>query len=144
MKKFILDFLLRGAIACGMGPLVVAVIYWLLYLNGSVTMVSVTEMCLAIVTMTLLAFIAGGLTALYRFEKLPLSLAIALHGGVLYLTYLLVYLINGWLAVRILPILVFSGVFVAGYLVIWAFIYLFTKRRTRQLTELLQKKREET
>ncbi|MBQ3071728.1 MAG: DUF3021 family protein, partial [Oscillospiraceae bacterium] len=35
------------------------------------------------------------------------------------------------------PILIFTAIFVFGYLLIWAVIYAVTRRRTRQLNALL-------
>ena len=69
-----------------------------------------------------LAFIAGGMNVLYRAEKLPLMAAVFIHGTVLYISYLITYLLNDWLDFGALPIIVFSAVFVVGYIVIWAII----------------------
>ena len=88
MKKFIFDFLKRGAIACGMGPLVLAVVYLILQQCGAVEMLTVGQVCTGIFSLSALAFIAGGMNVLYQAEHLPLMLAILVHGGVLYLSYL--------------------------------------------------------
>ena len=71
--------------------------------------------------------IVQGLNAIHQVERLPLMVSILIHGGVLYIGYLLTYLVNDWLEWGTTPILVFSGIFVAGYLVIWAIIYAVTK-----------------
>ena len=65
--------------------------------------------------------------------------AILIHGCVLYISYLGVYLLNGWLKWSATPLLVFSVIFVLGYLIIWAIIYSVIKRRTDQLNEILRK-----
>ena len=78
----------------------------------------------------------------HQIEQLPLMVAIFLHGGVLYLSYLATYLVNGWLAWGVAPILVFTGIFVVGYFVIWAVIYAVNKRRTEGLNELLKTKQQ--
>jgi hypothetical protein len=64
--------------------------------------------------------------------------AITVHGAVLYISYLATYLINGWLEQGRWPILVFTVIFIAGYLAIWAVIYCITKRRTERLNEILK------
>ncbi len=79
---------------------------------------------------------------LYQIERLPLMLAILIHGSVLYISYLVTYLVNGWLERGTMPMLVFSGIFAGGYLIIWLIIYSVTKRRTRQLNEMLRKKQQ--
>lgn len=145
MKKSILDFLLRGMMACGLGPVVLAVIYLVLQRSLDVQMLTVTEVCKGIVSLTVLAFIAGGMNFIYQIEKLPLMVAILIHGGILYITYLATYLFNGWLEQGLTPFLVFTGIFVLGFFVIWAVIYCVTKKKTRQVNELLkQQQRIET
>ena len=66
--------------------------------------------------------------------------AILIHGGVLYVSYLATYLVNDWLERGIAPVLVFTGFFVLGYLLIWAGIYAVTKRNTDRLNEKLKQK----
>jgi hypothetical protein len=65
-----------------------------------------------------------------------------IHGIVLYLTYLAIYLLNDWLAWGKTPILVFTVIFVLGYLAVWAIILTITRRRTARLNQLLQQKRQ--
>ena len=141
MKKFALEFLRRGLVACGLGPIVLAVLYLVLKMNGVETL-TVDEVCLGIFSLTALAFIAGGMNAVYQMERLPLMLAILIHGGVLYAGYLAVYLLNGWLQQGLTPLLVFTAVFVIGYLVIWVIIYSVTKQKTAMLNQMLQKQQE--
>ena len=140
MKKNILDFFRRGFIACGFGPIVLAIFYLILQHQGAVQTLTVDQVCLGIFSLSALAFIAGGMNVIYQIERLPLMVAILIHGGVLYISYLVTYLLNGWLEWGTTPILVFSGIFLLGYLAIWAIIYSVTKRNTEQLNELLKKK----
>ena len=142
MKKLLWEFFRRGLGACGFGPLVLAVIYWILQYRGNVQTLTVNQVCLGIVSLSVLAFIAGGMNAIYQIERLPLMVAILIHGGVLYLSYLGTYLLNGWLEWGVTPILVFSGIFVLGYLAVWAVIYSVTKRRTTRLNEQIKQKQQ--
>ena len=139
MKKWISDFFLRGLTACGFGPMVLAVLYLILQRQGVIQTLSVNEVCLGIISLTVLAFIAGGMNCIYQIERLPLMVAILIHGGVLYICYLATYLVNSWLERSITPILVFTGIFVLVYLVIWAVIYSVTRRNTEQINALLKK-----
>ena len=138
MKNYILDFLRRGLVACGIGPMVLAVLYLVLRHHGIVEVLSVGQVCKGIVSLTVLAFIAGGMNAIYQVERLPLMVAILIHGTVLYLSYLITYLVNDWLEWSAIPVMVFSGIFVIGYLVIWAVIYCVIRRRTARLNEILK------
>ena len=140
MKTHILDFVRRGLVASGFGPPVLAVLYLILHRRGLLETVTVTEVSTGIFSLWSLAFLAGGMNALYQIERLPLRVAIASHGGVLYSGYLATYLLNGWLEWGTAPILVFTGIFLLGYLAIWAVIYAVTRRNTARVNALLRKK----
>ena len=142
MKKYIKEFLLRGLAAAGFGPLVLVILYLILQQQCLIETLTVQEVCRGIVSLFLLAFIAGGMNVIYQIEQLTLMLAILIHGSVLYISYLITYLINSWLEWGPVPILVFTGIFVLGYLAIWAVIYTTTKRKTEKLNEMLQKKQQ--
>lgn len=139
MKKYVLEFFRRGLIACGFGPLVLAVFYMILQQCGVQTL-TVGEVCVGIVSLYALAFIAGGMNVLYQIERLPLMAAILIHGAVLYGCYLVTYRLNGWLEQGAAPVLIFSVIFVLGYLAVWAVIYSITKKSTARLNEQLKKK----
>ena len=142
MKRFVWEFLRRGAIASGIGPIVWAIIYMILQQVAEVETLTVNQVCIGIVSLTALAFLAGGMNALYQIERLPLLMAILIHGSVLYVSYLGTYLINDWLDFGVIPIIVFSAIFVVGYIVIWAIIYSIIKRNTAKLNEMLQQKQQ--
>ena len=140
MKKIILEFIRRGLTACGFGPIVLAVLYLILQRQGVLHSLTVEQVCLGIVSLWMLAFVAGGMNVLYQIERLPLMMAILIHGSVLYISYLVTYLLNDWLEQGSLPILIFSGIFVFGYLTIWIVIYLITKKNTEAVNQALNQK----
>lgn len=139
MKKFCKEFLFRGLLCAGGGPIILAIIYGILGATGAAEAIPATQVCLGIVTITLLAFIAAGMTAIYQMEQLPLPMMILLHGGGLYIAYILTYLLNGWLQNSLIPILVFTGIFLAGYALVWLIIYLVEKAKADKLNKLLKK-----
>ena len=140
MNKHISEFFRRGLTACGFGPIVLAVIYRILQHQGVVQTLTVDEVCLGIFSLSALAFVAGGMNFVYQIERLPLMGAILIHGSVLYVTYLVTYLINNWLERGMMPIAVFSAIFVVGYLAIWAIICAVIRRNTTRVNELLRQK----
>ncbi len=142
MKQFVLEFLRRGLIACGLGPIVLAILYLILQKNAGIETLTVNQVCIGIFSLTILAFIAGGMNVVYQIERLPLMLAILIHGSVLYIGYLTTYLLNDWLARGVTSIFAFTGIFVLGYLIIWAIIYIVTKKNTEKLNEMLKKKQQ--
>ena len=142
MKKFVLEFLRRGFVAAGIGPIVLAIVYLILQQTAAVETLSVNQVCIGIFSITALAFIAGGMNAIYQIERLPLMVAILIHGGILYISYLVTYLLNDWLDFGVMPIVVFTAIFVVGYIVIWAIIYSIIKRNTAKLNKMLKEKQQ--
>ena len=142
MKSFFSEFLRRGLIACGFGPAVLAIVYMILHKTADVQTLTVNQVCIGIFSITLLAFIAGGMNAVYQIERLPLMVAILIHGVALYISYLATYIINGWLGWGLTPILVFTGIFIVAYLVIWAVLYSVIRKNTRQVNKMLKEKQQ--
>ena len=137
MKSFFKTFFLRGSISAWFGPLILALIYSVLEATDAAQSLKPGQVALGIFSITLLAFLAGGLGALYQVERLPLPGAIAIHGSVLYAAYLLTYLVNGWLLRQLIPILIFTAIFLGGYLLVWAIIYRVTRKKAEALNQKL-------
>ncbi|MBR3873398.1 MAG: DUF3021 domain-containing protein [Clostridia bacterium] len=138
MKKHVVEFIRRGMMAAWGGPVILAIIYACLGSNGVVETLTVKEVCMGILSSAVMAFIAAGIPVVYQVEQLPLPMAILIHGGVLYLDYLLVYLMNGWLKSQLIPIAVFTSIFVAGFALIWLIIYLTTRKQINRLNSKIQ------
>ncbi len=137
MRKHILNFVQRGLMAAVFGPVVLAVIYGTLGATGVVESFTPDEVCKGILTISLMAFIAAGITMIYTVESLPLISAILIHAGVLYLDYLMIYFVNDWMPRNFTAIGFFTAIFAAGFAVIWIGIYFFTKTKTDQLNRKL-------
>ena len=137
MRKYVVEFLKRGMAFCFGGPLVLAIVYGILGLVGAVESFTVGEVVIGIFSSTLLAFIAAGMTVVYTVDKISPFSAALIHGVALYLDYILLYLFNGWLQSSIKPIMIFTICFVLGYLIIWAIVFVVTRKCTKKLNESL-------
>ena len=137
MKRFLSDFLLRGLVATGFGPIVMAIVFIFLQKYAAVESITVNQMCVGIISLSLLAFIAGGMNSIYKLERLPLMAAILIHGLVLYICYLATYLVNDWLDIGTTPILIFTGIFIVGYIVIWVVLYSVNSSKIKRINEIL-------
>ena len=133
MRKYLPQFFLRGLCAMGFGPIVLAIIYGTLNATGIAAAITPVE----ILSISLMAFIAGGVTTVYQIESLPLLSAILIHGGALYLDYLIMYLLNDWIARDLRAILTFTVIFIVGYALIWLFIFLYNRRKAAQISKKL-------
>ncbi|MBR6791110.1 MAG: DUF3021 domain-containing protein [Oscillospiraceae bacterium] len=138
--KYAKDFLHRGLLAAAGGPVILAVVYGILGASGTVTSLAPTEVCTGVLSITLMAFIAAGITTVYQIERLPLLSAILIHAGVLYLDYLIMYLLNGWIPEEAGGIGFFTVIFAGGYAAVWLCIWLGIRAKTRRLNRKLQEK----
>ena len=138
MKKYVLEFVKRGLMAAVGGPVILAIIYYVLGATGTVTAFTPNEVCLGILSITVMSFIIAGISMIYTVESLPLPMAILIHAGVLYLDYLLVYLLNSWLPRNAIG--TFTAIFAAGYALVWLVIYLCIRAKTKKLNEKLRTK----
>lgn len=138
MKKHFKEFLKRGLIASIGGPIILAVVYYILSIQNVVTTISATKIATEILTVSVMAFIASGISVVYNIEKLPLFSATFIHGTALYFDYILIYLLNGWLKNQIIPILIFTGIFILGYIIIWVIIYFNIKNNVNKLNKQIK------
>ena len=142
MSKYYKQFIIKGLVAMGFGPVVLAIVYAILGATGVVEQVGYIEMTLGIITITALAFLCGAMTTVYQIEELPLAAAITLHGISIYIAYAVVYLVNGWLKEGLVSFIIFTIIFVVGYALVWLVIYLITRNGANKLNSALKKRAE--
>ena len=139
IKKYYKEFLFRGLCSFGFGPLVLGIVFAFLGLSGEVDYISVRDFCLAIFSISFLAFIAAGITVVFKMEELPLAISISLHSVVLYLIYAVVFLMNGWIENDLITLLLFTGAFVLIYILTWVIVYFFVGKSTKKMNEKICK-----
>lgn len=138
MKKHVIDFCRRGLMAACGGPVILAVVYFALGRAGVIQTLTPAEVCKGILTVSLMVFIAAGVSVVYQMDRLPLTGAILIHSVVLYLDYILIYLWNGWLKRDLTPVLIFTLIFAVGYAFIWLMIYFSTRNNIEKLNKQLR------
>ena len=139
MKKIFKEFIHRGLLCMGFGPVTLAVVFTILNILGVVEVILVSEMVVGIFTITLMVFVAAGITVVYQIEKLPLLYATIIHGIVLYIDYAVIDLLNDWIKGGVIPFLIFTLIFILGYLFIWGIVYLFISKDIEKLNKKIKK-----
>lgn len=137
MKKFILNFIKRGLIAAGFGPLILTIFYYGYYLAIHYNPTFTLEVNKNILSSLLLAFIAGGISAIFKVEKLSLGIATLINASVIYLDYLFFYLFNNWVEMSFTPLIIFTICYIFGYIIIWLCIYHQVKIQIQKLNQKL-------
>ncbi|MBR4200221.1 MAG: DUF3021 domain-containing protein [Oscillospiraceae bacterium] len=136
MKKNLKNFMMRGAMFAWCGPVITAIVWAALYASGAITELTVREVVTGIISTTLMAFIAAGISIVYQIENLPKSFAGLIQMSVLYFDYLGFYLLNGWIPLNRIP--VFTLIFVAVFAVIWFIIYMSVRIKVNRMNQLIK------
>lgn len=137
MKK-LKDFLLRGLIFGGFGPIVFGIIYLFISLDEVTPFTGIDIFC-AILSTYLLAFIHAGASVFNQIEEWSLAKSTGVHFLTLYVIYIVCYLINRWIPFNWAVIGIFTGIFAGLYLIIWLIVYLIVKKTTKQMNIKLNK-----
>lgn len=138
MKNKLQSFCLRGMIFGGFGPIVYALVMFVLFLFKVNTALDGKTVFLNVISTYLLAFICSGISIIWKEERLGLSLQILIHSLSLYICYLIVYLINDWVPKNIVILLIFTGCFFLGYSIICLIVFIVEKRRAKKLNSYLK------
>lgn len=137
MKEYVKEFIRRGAMAAWGGPVILAIIWLILKSTGIISELTVSQVALGIITTTVMAFIAAGISVIYKVENLPKAFAALIQMSVLYIDYLGFYLLNGWIPFD--RILIFTVIFVIAFLVIWFAIYMLISIKVRKMNRMINK-----
>ena len=137
MKKFIKDFCVRGMMFAWGGPVIMAVVWLCLKASGVLSELSVGQAALGIFSTTLMAFVAAGISVVYQMENLPKPFAGLIQASVLYIDYLGIYLLNGWVPVN--KIGVFTLIFVGGFVLIWSSIYIPIRVKVAKMNKMMRR-----
>ena len=135
MKKYILEFCKRGMMFAWGGPAITGIIWYSLFKAGKIESLSPSEALIGILSTSLLAFIAAGISIVHQMEALPKGIAALIQGSVLYIDYLAIYIINGWLGLE--KIGIFTLFFFVGFAIIWLSIYIPNKIKVDKMNKML-------
>ena len=131
------EFIFRGLIAAGFGPIVYGIVIFIIETCGVNAMQDGSMILKAILSTYMMAFICAGASVIWQNERLGLGYSALIHGTVIYISYLITYLLNGWLDHD--KIGQFSIIFISGYIIIWLIIFITEKLKAKKLNQQLNK-----
>ena len=139
MKKYWKEFFLRGLMFGGFGPIILAIIYFIISkVNKNITFTG-SEIFLGTVSVYLLAFVHAGASVFNQIEEWGINKSVGVHFALLYLAYSACYLLNTWIPFDGKVFLIFTGIFVAVYAVVWTVVYLCVRNSGKKINNLLTK-----
>ncbi len=138
MKNYVKIYFHRGLLFAGFGPVITGIVF--LFLNHTLEDFSLSgaEVCLAIISTYLLAFIHAGASVFNQIEEWPLAKSLFCHFVSIYLAYSLCYLINSWIPFEPMVLLIFTAIFVVTYFIIWISVYFSVKAASKRFNTLLK------
>mgnify|MGYP003303935693 FL=1 len=119
MNKYAKEFLHRGLMFGGFGPVVAGIVLACI----PAVRLSGGEVLLAILSTYALAFIHAGASVFNQIEHWSMAKSLLCHFGCLYLAYSLCYLVNSWIPFEPMVLVIFTAVFAAVYFVVWGIVY---------------------
>ena len=139
MKKgyYIKQFLLRGMLFGGFGPIVMGIVYLILHLNITDFSVDGVEIFTTILSTYLLAFVHAGVSIFNQIESWSVGKSLLFHLGSLYVAYTTCYSINAWIPFDWRILLIYTVCFVALYMIVWLIVYLCALRTGKRLNKKL-------
>ena len=137
MNQYLKEFLHRGLMFGGFGPVIAGIIFAIL--DGTLAGFSLRggQVLLAVISIYLLAFIHAGASVFNQIEHWPIAKSLFCHFFLLYVAYVCCYLLNAWIPFEPMVIAIFTAIFVVGYFVIWISVYLAIKATGKKLNKKL-------
>lgn len=140
MNKYVKEFLHRGLIFGGFGPIVVGIVFVILQYTVEGFSLSGMQVLLAVVSTYLLAFIQAGATVFNQIEHWSTVKSLLCHFGSLYVAYSVCYIANSWIPFEPMVLVIFTAIFVVSFFVIWTVVYLSVRAATKKFNKTLQLK----
>ncbi len=138
MNRYLKEFLHRGLVFAGFGPIILGIIFFILSKTLDDFTVSGGQILLGIVSTYILAFVQAGASVFNQIERWSLPKSLFCHFGMLYAVYVLCYTVNSWIPFEWGVIGIFTAAFVAGYFAIWFTVYFIAKATGKKLNETLK------
>lgn len=130
-------FLHRGLLFGGFGPIVTAIVFFII--SRTVPDFSLTggQVLTATVSTYLLAFVQAGASVFNQIEHWPIAKSLGCHFGALYVVYSLCYVVNTWIPFEPLALVIFTAVFAVIYAAVWITVYVCIRITRNRLNSKL-------
>ena len=138
MNKYLKEFLHRGLVFSGFGPIVLGIIYFILSKTIDNFTLSGVEAFAGIVSTYLLAFVQAGVTVFNQIEHWSTGKSLFCHLSTLYVAYSICYLANTWIPFEPKVLLIFTLIFMAIYFVVWGIVYFSIKATSKNFNAKLK------
>ncbi len=138
MNRYLKDFLHRGLMFGGFGPIVMGIIYLVLSKTVADFELTAVQVFLAVLTTYSMAFIQAGATVFNSIEHWSVPKSLLCHFSLLYAVYSIAYVANSWIPFDVKVLIVFSVIFIAVYFGVWLTVYFSLKAASNRMNKKLK------
>ena len=139
MNIYVKEFIKRGLMFSGLGPVTAALIIFIIYQLEDIPALSGMQVLIMVASTYILAFVQAGATVFNQIEHWSLPKSLACHFASLYAVYVLCYLVNTWIPFNINVILTFTIIFAASFFAIWTIVFLSVRHLSKKLNKNLRR-----
>ena len=137
MNYYVKEFLKRGLMFSGFGPIIAGIIYLSIEGSGVELNLDAKTVFLAIISTYIIAFVQAGSSIFNQIEKWSKAKSLFFQMTSIYVVYMGGYLINNWIPFKVEVIIIFTSVYVTLYLSVWLTVYLISKTVSKRLNDKL-------
>lgn len=137
MNCYVKEFLKRGLIFSGFGPIIAGIVYLIIELSGVDLKLTGFNVFLAILTTYIIAFVQAGSSVFNQIEEWSKGKSLFFQMTSIYVVYMGGYLINNWIPYKLEVIIIFTSVYVVTFLTVWLTVYFINKNVTKKLNDKL-------
>ena len=138
MNKYVKEFLRRGLMFSGFGPIVFGIIVLCISYFDSVAVHSARNIFMGIVTTYTIAFVQAGMTVFNQIEHWSVPKSMLCHFGLLYVVYSLSYIANSWIPFKAEVLIIFTVIFAVVFFAVWGIVYLCVRNTSKKINEKLR------
>ena len=137
MNKYVKEFLKRGLMFSGLGPIVAGIVYLLIEASGTDLNLDAPTVFMAIITTYIIAFVQAGSAIFNEIESWSRIKGLFFQMTSIYVVYLVGYLINNWIPFKIEVIIIFTTILIGAFLSVWLTVFLINRKVTKKLNDNL-------
>lgn len=138
MNKYLKEFLHRGLMFGGFGPIVCGIVFLILSKTLDDFSLGGTEVFLAIISTYVIAFVQAGVSVFNQIEEWSVMKSLFFHFTSLYIVYTLCYILNSWIPFEWGVIAIFTAIFIVVYFIVWTVVYFFVKAASKKMNAKLK------
>ena len=138
MNKYVKEFLRRGLMFSGFGPIIFGIIVLCISYFDSVAVHSARNIFMGIVTTYTIAFVQAGVTVFNQIEHWSVPKSLLCHFGLLYVVYSLSYIANSRIPFKAEVLVTFTVIFAVVFFAVWGIVYLCVRNTSKKINEKLR------